>query len=222
MQRRTSLIMLSTPAGDAGQSYFTRLMELKDKSGKNTFFNVTRIGVACAHCEREGNAITCPHDVEDNDWMSGPKKARLGRFYEGAPERHEQENFGMIVQSSQQVFAERLIQRLMTAPRFKVQSPPDLLYLTVDPSGASHTASDMAMSLGFFRQGVFVVSTLRRRSRRGRRRTACQCCRRRRRRQGPQSCRTGASRCRPGARPPLAREGTRSAPARRQGARPWP
>ncbi len=158
MQRLTSLLMLSTPSGDEGQSYFTRLMVLKDDATDKPFFNVVRIGVSCEDCEAAGTPWLCNHVQQENPWMSSKKKRRLTKFYEGKEDRHKQENYGMVVGNSDMAYKEEIVAALYTRDIFRVEAPPRALYLAIDPSGGGK--SDMAFTLAFENRGMIVVSTL--------------------------------------------------------------
>ncbi len=157
MQRLTSLLMLSTPSGDEGQSYFTRLMVLKDETTDKPFFNVVRIGVSCEDCEADGTPWLCNHVQQENPWLSSKKKRRLTKFYEGKEDRHKQENYGMFVKSSDMAYKEEIVAAFFARDTFRVESAPRALYLAIDPSGGGK--SDMAFTLAFEDRGLLVVST---------------------------------------------------------------
>ncbi len=155
-QRLTSLLMLSTPSGDSSQSYFTRLMELKDKATGQLCFHVVRIGVACEDCEAEGTPWKCDHVANENPWMSSTKKRRLSKFYEGNEDRNQQENYGMFVQSANMAYNTALVKSFHEQELYHVESTPKVMFLAIDPSGGG--PSDMAFTLAFEDHGMMIVS----------------------------------------------------------------
>lgn len=136
-----ALIAISTPLD--GMNFYSEMFELKGGDGQ-PLFNQLRIGLSCAKCQAAGKAADCTHmkDVIP-PWKSAAKFDMVKAIYGDRKDLLAKESMGQITSDQASVFPEKLINKIMTNPEYKLRNPAKYIFLGVDPNGGG--ASEMAI-----------------------------------------------------------------------------
>lgn len=137
----TALIAISTPLD--GMNFYSEMFELKGGDGK-PLFNQLRIGLSCAKCQAAGKAVDCTH-MKDiiPPWKSAAKFDMVKAIYGDRKDLLAKESMGQITSDQCSVFPEKLINRFMEKPTYRLRNPARYVFLGVDPNGGG--ASEMAI-----------------------------------------------------------------------------
>ena len=137
----TALIAISTPLD--GMNFYSEMFELKGGDGQ-PLFNQLRIGLSCAKCQAAGKAADCTH-MKDiiPPWKSAAKFDMVKAIYGDRKDLLAKESMGQITSDQCSVFPEKLINRMMEKPPYKLRNPAKYVFLGVDPNGGG--ASEMAI-----------------------------------------------------------------------------
>ena len=137
----TALIAISTPLD--GMNFYSEMFELKGGDGL-PLFNTLRIGLSCAKCQAAGKAADCTH-MKDiiPPWKSAAKFDMVKAIYGDRKDLLARESMGQITSDQCSVFPEKLINKMMERPEYKMRNPARYIFLGVDPNGGG--ASEMAI-----------------------------------------------------------------------------
>ena len=137
----TALIAISTPLD--GMNFYSEMFELKGGDGQ-PLFNQLRIGLSCGKCQAAGKAADCTH-MKDiiPPWKSAAKFDMVKAIYGDRKDLLAKESMGQITSDQCSVFPEKLINRMMERPEYKLRNAAKYIFLGVDPNGGG--ASEMAI-----------------------------------------------------------------------------
>ena len=137
----TALIAISTPLD--GMNFYSEMFDLKGGDGQ-PLFNTLRIGLSCAKCQAAGKSADCTH-MQDviPPWKSAAKFDMVKAIYGDRKDLLARESMGQITSDNASVFPEKLINRLMDRPEYRLQNSAPFVFLGVDPNGGG--ASEMAI-----------------------------------------------------------------------------
>jgi hypothetical protein len=137
----TALIAISTPLD--GMNFYSEMFELKGGDGQ-PLFNQLRIGLSCGKCQAAGKAADCTH-MKDiiPPWKSAAKFDMVKAIYGDRKDLLAKESMGQITSDQCSVFPEKLINRMMERPEYRLRNAAKYVFLGVDPNGGG--ASEMAI-----------------------------------------------------------------------------
>ena len=137
----TALIAISTPLD--GMNFYSEMFELKGGDGQ-PLFNQLRIGLSCGKCQAAGKAADCTH-MKDiiPPWKSAAKFDMVKAIYGDRKDLLAKESMGQITSDQCSVFPEKLINRMMERPEYRLRNAAKYIFLGVDPNGGG--ASEMAI-----------------------------------------------------------------------------
>jgi len=153
-QVETALLAISTALDDA--NHYTALTKLIDKETNEPLFNVIRIGQVCEACSKTSSPWLCNHMAYSvPPWKSQKRLKRMEYIYEGQEFRNLRENMGVVAGSGRQAFNQKLIDKFVNAPKYKVIRKPNIIFIGADPGGGG--PSDLAMTAMMNVDGCWIV-----------------------------------------------------------------
>lgn len=152
---KCSILGISTAEDEF--NYYSTLMSLTRSDGKKLFKTLS-IVLACRDCIKKDGGKSCSHlDALQPPWKSQRKLRDLKVIYQTLdPELFNRENRGLL--DTKKIFIFRhLVPAFQKLPKYVVSTPPDLVFVFVDPSGGG-SQSQYALITGIRVSGHLVVS----------------------------------------------------------------
>jgi hypothetical protein len=136
----TALIMISTPQGR--WNFYSELLSTKDEHG-NDFFNVVRVGNACARCIEEEKEETCRHPCENRpSWKPDENYKKMEAMYGERVMLFRREILGQVDDGDNTAFDQDRLQDWFTSPPAREpHSRIDTVYVGFDPNGGIKSAT---------------------------------------------------------------------------------
>jgi hypothetical protein len=140
--KNTCMLAISTLTSEI--NFYTRLIQMKDKTTQLDLFNVKKIELVCAKCKEDGKAAECVHMLHMVPrWQSSDKHVKLKTVMEDRPDLIESELSGMAFNSLQQVFKSSDLDIMFSQPP-PIYALNHEIHLIIDPA-AGGPQSDYAM-----------------------------------------------------------------------------
>ena len=153
-QTKTCLIGTTTPQGSDNIVSF--IIEAKDENDE-PIIRCVRLGKPCPECLKAKRL--CLHaENATAEGVSRRKRKRYASFYKHIPEVMLREYHGEIADSSSRAFKQRYIDLLRKRKKYPVYRKPELIVITIDPSGGGR--SDFAIVGSYFDGGNMVIILL--------------------------------------------------------------
>lgn len=135
-------------------NYYSELFELKRPDGTD-FFHTISIGLACDACMQNG--LICTHKMDKLPaWKPRERQAVINDILKNYPELAATEILGMVKGCKRNAFERMWIHALRDRAPYKFEHNPNVLWMSVDPSGGG-AHSDFALCTLAYANGKHVV-----------------------------------------------------------------
>lgn len=156
--KRTSLLALSSPEGST--NHFSKWIKLKDPDNpEQTWFRTLECILICEECRKlpKEEQIHCTHVKQPAFWLNQQKSRRFMTLYASNPARALLEYGGTVEDDFIPCFQQEDLIRFFERPTYRVESTPEYIFVTCDPSGGG--ISQLVICSGYFDDALnWVVS----------------------------------------------------------------
>jgi len=154
---RTVMLIISTPTNSF--NFFSRLMQLKDKSGRPLFL-VLSADLVCQRCKKTEHPENCRHLVYLLPrWKSEDKMDLAQMIMQDETTTLLRESRGLIIDHAQAYLKPDEIDRFLLLPLFVFIDNPRYVLVAIDPNArAGKSSSNMALFAMTLEGGIYTVS----------------------------------------------------------------